>query len=320
VLDSLGLSVGSLNRCVITHNHPDHIGGIFEYVTARHVAGERTWLYGSRSVTAMMAGLAGLNLEVSEFASETIDIIPPYEAMDGTRRITATPLATSHRGAGPIEGSCGVAAASEKLLENGQYSTSSTCVILGDTEYHSDSSHPNVEVFDRIRTALSRSNLRVAVLHIGCSQLKAHTGKHLYLPGLKDILKDIDNFRRRHVQGARERKLLVLISEWGLEHATVEQLTAALPNSSTDDPRIQALKKQFGPENVIMKTLEVLQSICQLETITLLPADIGLIVGIESGKVYLDGVPVQPEEVEVISEGKGLGYLRRGGQKRATNT
>jgi len=41
------------------------------------------------------------------------------------------------------------------------------------------------------------------------------------------------------------------------------------------------------------------------------PADIGLVVGIESGNIYLDGNAVSPERIEFVPTEDGLKYESR---------
>jgi DNA-binding response OmpR family regulator len=309
VLDQIGISVGCLNSCVITHNHADHVGGIFEYVSARHAAGKSTQVFCNRSVKEMLRSLAGSSLDVTEFVEDPVELVPTYTGQDGRQRnITATPLRTYHENIGDTQGTRGVTVTSEVSSREGHVLSRSTCVLLGDTEYHSDR-----RPFRKIRKALAGRDVKVAVLHIGSSQLKAQTGKHLYLPGLKDILKDVDSLRRKRPENHEDR-LLVLISEWGLEHATAAQIAGALPGHAPKD-----LQKEFGSESPILETIDVMKSLCALDTITLLPADAGLVVGIESGKIYLDGVPANPQDVDPKSGKSGLSYHLKPTRSHKTN-
>jgi DNA-binding response OmpR family regulator len=298
VLDQIGIPVGCLKRCIITHNHPDHVGGVFEYVAARHAASESTEIFCNHSVNEMLRGLAGPGLGITEFIDAPIDLVPAYTGRDGHQRsITATPLQTYHQNIGTMQGTRGVIITSESSRRDGHPLSRSVCVLLGDTEYRSD--RPE---FRKICKALANPDVKVAVLHIGSSQLKAQTGKHLYLPGLQDILKDVDSYRRKHV-GNRESTLLVLISEWGLEHATAAQIGNALPRHVT-----KSLRKQFGSESPILETIEVMERVCGLDTIKLFPADSGLVVGIESGKVYIGGSPTNPQDILPRCDKFGLKY------------
>lgn len=149
---------------------------------------------------------------------------------------------------------------------------------------------------------LADTDVKVAVVHIGSSQLKTQTGKHLYLPGLYDLLQDVDAARRRRV-GTRAKRLLVLISEWGLEHATANQIANALPGDAA-----KALRKGFGKKSLVLETIDVMKQTCSLDTIRLLPADVGLVVGIESGLVYVRGVQREPQDIDLSCDNFGLHY------------
>jgi CheY-like chemotaxis protein len=305
VLSSLGVPVGSLNTCVVTHNHPDHVGGIFEYVASRHVLGEDTSVFCSASALNMLDPFRGNRLNVQQLGLTNVDIIPPYDAYGGRRRIVATPVPTSHHDVGGVEGTCGVLLASDMTNSRSVFHTCSTTLVLGDTEYDERAYAPNAALYQKMRDALANRDLKVAVLHIGCSQFKEGTGKHLYLPGLIAILRELDYARRTHVDS--EQPLLVLVSEWGLEHATAGQLRKALPPDADSKELISA----FGTESLVRETIEIIDKSCPLDRIKLLPADVGLVVGMESGQVYIDGkYKTAPEDVIVDQDDDGLVYKR----------
>jgi CheY-like chemotaxis protein len=311
VLRRLGVSLASLRTCMITHNHPDHMGGVFEYVTGRHVLGDQTSLFCVPSVAAMLETYAGGQLNVHRFQSQSVDLVGRYrDAQGATRKVEVTAIPTSHHNAGTMmDGSCGLVLTSERIDSRGATATSGyqiegSAYILGDTEYDAKEYGPNASMFERMREPFALPHLRVAVLHIGCSQMKEGTGKHLYLPGIMELLRDIDTIRRRKVPRAQEQPLLVLVSEWGLEHAPMDQVTATVEDDGTRN-----LLAAFDQRNLILDAIHVIKESCPLETITLLPADIGLVVGIESGKVYLPQIgQVAPESVIASSGRDGLIY------------
>ena len=314
VLDSLGVPVGSLPRCIVTHNHPDHIGGVPEYMTARHVLGDPTWVFCAPGAKEMLASYAGGTVEVGDFNEIDVELVRPYEATGGKRRLRATPIKTAHFSVGHKDGTRGVVLTSELAVSNDRFALQSSCVLLGDTEFRPGSFGPNADLFKRMCEELARPEVRIAVVHIGCSQLKEGTGKHLYLHGLVDLLKDVDYVRSHNIPDAKRNRLLVLVSEWGLEHATAEQLAGALSVKPSDD-----LIQAFSRESLVVKTIDVIRSSWRFDTVTLLPADVGLTVGIESGLVYLKGVaPTRPEDVKVGWDENGLVYTARQGQAAGT--
>ncbi|MBI4877841.1 MAG: response regulator [Acidobacteria bacterium] len=305
VLGSLGVPVSCLDTCIVTHNHPDHVGGVFEYLASRHVLGGATRIHCAKPVVRMLESYAGEGLGPKEFNELHFDIEVPYRTAGGEERaLRATPLDTSHQSAGPGEGTRGIIISSTGT--NGAHRRDSTAVLLGDTEYDPDRDRPNSQLFEGMLRALTRPDVTVGVLHIGSCQIRRqHSGKHLYLAGLRDLLTDIEYVRSRHPT-MYSRKLLVLVSEWGLEHATRRQVLAALPDEPTND-----LKEAFDEESLVVETILTLQE--RYQTVTLLPADVGLLVGIETGEVYLDPEkpPVSPEKVGFKSDGEGLRYFEK---------
>ncbi|MBS1826997.1 MAG: response regulator [Acidobacteria bacterium] len=305
VLRTLGVPLGILKTCIVTHNHPDHIGGIFEFIAGRHVLGDSTSIFCSKSVQAVLDTYRGAYTNVREIAHNHVDVIAPYEASDSRRRVVAHPIPTSHFDAGNAEGTFGILADSQVMDHHGQFHTRATTLLLGDTEYDPRENGPNASLFNGIRAALARPDLKVAVLHIGCSQFKEGTGKHLYLPGLTALLKYVDHARRAYLDGAEP--LLVLVSEWGLEHASATQIANAFPDGAP-----VGLVSEFDSSSLVRETIEVLESALSLEKVRLLPADVGLVVGMDSGQVYIDGkLRTAPENVLVEESCEGLIYRKK---------
>jgi hypothetical protein len=304
VLNKLGIPVGLLKTCIVTHNHPDHVGGVLEYIASRHVLGEKTSVFCSSSVFQLLDTYRGDHLDVHRVGDINFDILSPYNAIGAKRRIVATPIKTSHIDAGSAEGTFGIVIASEIHNNNGQFRLCATTMILGDTEYDGREYAPNASLFNRIREMLATKKLKVVVLHIGCSQFKEGTGKHLYLAGLIEVLKYLDYVRRNVVDD--DQPLLVLVSEWGLEHASAKQIRKVLPKKNYKE-----LAKSFGRDNLIESTMRVIEKVCPSERLKIMPADVGLIVGMESGHIYIDGLKTSPEDVDVDYTDKGIEYRRK---------
>jgi hypothetical protein len=113
---------------------------------------------------------------------------------------------------------------------------------------------------------------------------------------LREILIDMDG---QLCRCAYKGHLLVLVSEWGLEHATKEQIAKVRGRSLPG----------FNSYSPIVETITYLKR--DLKKIHLVPADIGLVVGIESGNIYLDGNAVSPERIEFVPTEDGLKYESR---------
>jgi CheY-like chemotaxis protein len=287
----MGIPWEDLDCCVITHNHPDHMGGIYEFMAARHALGRQTLVLCSRACSSMLGDCAGYNLKVKELDNSLADLLPAYESGGKWVRVRVRGFDTNHEEIGRENSSQGLSIQCQAGNTRNSLEERAELVILGDTEYDS------AQHRESFMNALCAHNVKVVVLHIGSSQLKQGTGKHLYLPGMREILSSMDHQLRAIKYRGR---LLVLISEWGLEHATREQIAkvcgVALPGFN-----------DFSP---IVETVRFLQK--ELKKIQLLPADIGLVVGIESANIYLPGsAGVSPESVDFKATDEGLKYERK---------
>ena len=287
----LGLPWQDLDTCVITHNHPDHMGGLFELMAARHALGKRTKLLCSRACIAVLGDRAGYNFEMKEIDVNSLELIPAYEDNNRWRRVRIVGFDTAHEEIGHVNSSKGLSITCEMGPSKASLESTTEVVILGDTEYD------RAQHRSKFVPIICRPSVKVAVLHIGSCQLKQGTGKHLYLTGLKKILSDMDGHLQETHYGGR---LLVIVSEWGLEHATAEQIRKI---SGGPIPG-------FNDFCLITEAIRYLQR--DLEKILLLAGDIGLVVGMESGCVYLpNGARVFPHEVVTVPTDDGLDYEQR---------
>ena len=301
VLNSVGVPVGVLDTCVVTQDDPDHIEGLFEYLASRRVLGKGTSVFCSPSARPLLDTYRGALLEVRQLGSEAADLVAPYPSWDGQRRVVIRGVTTSHRDVGVAGETCGILIASDRRESDVAFQTCSETLLLGDTEYDPREYSPNAQIFRRMREVFARPKLRVVVLHVGCSQFRGSSGKHLYLSGLIAILKDLEHARRTQVENSDP--VLVVVSEWGLEHASAGQLKRVLPGPGNSE-----VIEAFGSDNLTLETIRVIQQLNHFERLTLLPGDVGLVVGMDSGCIYLDGKRTAPSDVTVGDDDTGLIY------------
>lgn len=291
VFRELGISVANISACVISHNHPDHIGGIFEFIASRHVLRENTRIFCNQSTCNMLGDCSGFGIDVKEINENNVDLLELKTQNHNWYRIRLKGVKTAHEEIGRYNKSLALQISTYYGVEQTQLENKGQLVILGDTQYERNAH------YDKFIPMLVNHNVKVVVLHIGSSQLKTRTGGHLYFSGLNRILQDIDaGLERNEYQG----KLLVVISEWGLEHATLSQIKAICGTE------IQS----FNTKSPILATIKLLRK--DLNKITLIPGDIGLMVGLHSGEVYLkDGEKKPPYEIGFKTSEEGLKYYPR---------
>ncbi len=301
ILSGIGLSVQDMETCVVTHNHPDHLGGVFEYIACRNQAGLPTAFSCNPSTRRILGELANRNLiarELPDQGKKDILLDSYLDFMGRYRSLEVGAFATDHHEIGWDDDARGLILTANSGDGDGALGWDHSCraVILGDTAFVPVSPSRNIPAF-----FYGDDNTKIAVLHIGSSQLKRRVGGHLYLTGLLRLLvalaQGLDD--RDH---DRKNKLVVLISEWGLEHATAQQIKAICPAVSG-----------FDDSSAIVATISVLRNALKdmgYDRLTILPADIGLMVGMESGQIYLkDGNRFQTKSPDKVSFVPGLDGL-----------
>ena len=291
VLGGQGISVHDVGTCVVSHNHPDHVAGIFELMASRHALGLPTRGWCNATTVGMFGDCSGFGLEMDELSTAIESPLFSYDsASGGTRKVLITGFPTSHREIGRRSASLGLAISTRaggqeepKLIGRG--------IILGDTEY---SRAQNQSFADR----LTGGGVRFVVLHVGSVQEKQREGGHLYYPGLRRLLNDMEAaLETKEWAGS---KLPVLLSEWGLEHATRSQIRGICGRDLAD----------FDDRSPILEIADQLNR--DLQSICVLSADIGLTIGLETGQVHLpDGSMKRVEEVQAVLSGDGIEYRAR---------
>jgi CheY-like chemotaxis protein len=303
ILSKLGLSVQDLETCIITHNHPDHMGGVFEYIACRYEAGKPASFLCNPSTQRMLSQMAQANVTPRVLPENNKeDVVLSYNDSGGTfRSLGVRAFATDHREVGWDSDSRGLVLTCHTGEKKDEQDSYCRTVILGDSafdETNRDMDFPTILAGDE--------NTKIVILHIGSAQIKRRAGGHLYLTGLGRLVQQLaaklEGYRRN-----RKNKLVVLVSEWGLEHANASQMSIICPDA-----------KGFDDVSAIVSTIDFLRNNLKelgYDRLTILPADIGLIIGMESGLVYLKSTDgqfkkVPAEQVTFTPTADGLQYSR----------
>jgi DNA-binding response OmpR family regulator len=275
----LNISVAEISTCIISHNHPDHIGGLFEYLACRNTLDYKCHLFCNPTTLKMFLN----HRSIQQLDNVELDLLEDWDKAN-FEKILISGFKTAHNEIGPKNRPMAIEI---KFLRPNN--NTEKLIILGDTEYK-----------DTFVNKIADNNLKVLVLHIGSAQLKNGTGKHLYLNGIRKLLHNLDN-KLEHI-GYRG-KLLVLISEWGLEHATKEQLEKLCEKKLTN----------INDDSPIVETINYLRN--ELNFINILPADIGLIVDIIDQKIYTNinkNKKYTFSEIDYIANSDGIKYIKKG--------
>ncbi len=288
VLTELGISVHDVEACVVSHNHPDHVGGIFELMASRHALGLRTKGWCNRTTKAMFGDCSGFGLEMDEMNELINNVLFTYVGASGEdAKVCVKGFPTAHRELGRISAPLGLCVSCCVQNPEGERPTGKG-IVLGDTEYNRQDHRHFVDI-------LTDPMVTFVVLHVGSVQIKYREGGHLYYPGLKKILLDMN--AALDAGGRPGGKLPVLVSEWGLEHATKAQMSKICGRDLDG----------FDDRSPMVETTQSLNE--EVDRMTVLPADIGLSIGLESGQIYLpNGRRVPAEDVEVSATEDGLEY------------
>lgn len=287
VLKGLGVSVADIDTCIVTHNHPDHIGGIFEYMSARYALDLKTKAWCNKATTDMLGDCSGFNMEMKELEKEIETPLFKYnKGYNSERKLNVIGFSTSHREIGKSSSTIGLSISIFNSKNAGD-NLFSKAVILGDTEYRRPHNNKFIDY-------LTAETVKFIVLHVGSTQMKQREGGHLYYPGLKKILTDIEVALEN--KGRTSYKMPVLLSEWGLEHATKEQIDRICDTDISG----------FDDRSPIIEIMNNLND--EYECLSILPADIGLKIGLETGKIYIDDMQVDVDDVDVNMTEDGILY------------
>ncbi len=277
--ENLNISVADISTCIISHNHPDHIGGIFEYLACRNTLNKKSHLFCNPTTLEMFLN----HRSIEQIDEISINLLEDWDKAKFSK-ILISGFKTSHNEIGPRNNPRAIEI--EFVLRPNEIKNK--IVILGDTEFRPE-----------YISLLAKSNIKILVIHIGSAQLKEGAGKHLYIQGTKDLLTGLNLELKKNDVG--KKHLLVLISEWGLEHASSEQLGKIGIKNIPDE-------FEGSPIKDIISCLEK-----DLDYIKILPADIGLMVDIIDQNIYSvdeENKKYPFEKIHCHIDGDGIKYTK----------
>jgi len=222
VVWSLGINTEDIDTVIITHFHPDHMNGIFEYMSLRLDTDRATSIYMNPTTFNALGRSSSGNIDMYELPPLSADTLAEYQKKndDMYERIIVRSVQTHHREVSNTSHPIGL------IFEIEQFKSPffekpirrRNLGIIGDT----DAYHTHLESY-----AKEFHKCDVLGLHIGTFAYKPEgmPGKHLYLMGARQLLNEIEVERRR---SRILEDQLVLISEFGMEHATLDQLYKAV--------------------------------------------------------------------------------------------
>ncbi len=211
VLRGLGIEVADVDTVIVSHYHPDHMAGLFEYAALRRTIDEKTRIFLNRTTHDALRSLAGGKVEcqlLDELRWDTL--VDTYRRKDGQyEEARLAVFRTYHTEIGRVNRSLGlklkfITSAQEKPTRM-QDRLIRILGIVGDTSFEEEETKLVENVDD----------CHVVVLHLGSLADRKGYGKHLYLGGLQRMLAAL----AQRVESAGAQAKLVLISEFGLEHA-----------------------------------------------------------------------------------------------------
>ena len=243
-VQSLGADVDDIDTVIITHFHPDHMNGIFEYINLRLNIERPTTIYMNPTSHNALGQAVSRNVVIFELAPSSVFSLAKYKRNDLIyERITVRAIQTYQTEITNVSNAIGL------IFEIEQSDSSlfkkiikqKTIGILGDTDAHPKHLEEYVNEFYKCD---------VLVLHVGTFASKAvgEPGKHLYLEGTECLLEKLKE--KDTISG---EKKLILLSEFGLENSALDQFYSAVVEKFRVRP-VQAILGYYIEQGEISKS------------------------------------------------------------------
>jgi len=245
---TLNIEPQDVKKVIVTHYHPDHVAGLVEFATLKHAARSKCEVFLNRTCFDAFRQIQGEFVTLHEIDKNQTERLAEYTTTDGTKEsifLTATEahheeLGNSHRALG----------LKFRFLRNNKRIF--LIGIMGDTD--GNPAYVSHYVRDFIDTDL-------LILHLGTlfSSNFSVGHKHLYYQGVEAFLEEFkrkltEEYIEAGIQQAIPRKTVVL-SEFGLELGTIDQIADALePSRRSLDWRLAPiLAKKIRSKNSLFQ-------------------------------------------------------------------
>ncbi|SYZ71888.1 hypothetical protein TRIP_C20003 [Candidatus Zixiibacteriota bacterium] len=239
IRNEYGVTASDIYAVFVSHFHSDHMGGLLDFLSLRNV-------YYSKDRLEEKSASLYLSPTCYDVYSKLRPPIKPYPIRDGSEvrvfskqyqrydskyeEIIIKSFNTYHEELMGLTNSLGfiieIAIYNQEIPNWSEkiYWRNYKIAVVGDTAY-------DRRLFNQIKDA------QVIILHIGSFQLKesAYKGKHLYIPGLRDLFHEFAEFyEKARKSGVRLEPKVIIISEIGLEHADKDIIVDNSPPYTED--------------------------------------------------------------------------------------
>ena len=206
-----------VSTVIVTHFHPDHMGGLLEFATIMNTSRQSCTIYLNETTFATYKSIQNAFIAVNELRDGQIQEIMRYKTRDEQWvRVTVKAVGVHHTELGNHHRSLGLilnATLSPDLTQRTESSTNYQISIVGDTDGNEAYIPYYVNTF---------CDSDIMVLHLGTFSDKklGRGGKHLYISGMANLLQQMKADASKKNGGKR----IVVLSEFGLELANMATL------------------------------------------------------------------------------------------------
>jgi ribonuclease BN (tRNA processing enzyme) len=207
-----------IRTVIVTHFHPDHMAGLLEYATIMNTSKQACNIYLNETAFNSFKTLQNAFISVNELRDGQIQEIMRYTTYDKkVVRVSVKAINVHHNELGNQHRSLGLILETQLILNSispNENTLKTRIGILGDTDGNEEYIPFYVKNF---------SHVDILVLHLGTFSDKkfGRGGKHLYITGVRQILKQMGE---HFISEKKNDRKVVVLSEFGLEMADDDTL------------------------------------------------------------------------------------------------